>query len=358
MSKDYYKILGVEKGASDEDIKKAYRKAAMKFHPDKNPNNPEAESKFKEAAEAYDILSNSDKRANYDRFGSAENPFGGGGNPFGQNYGHGFNMDDIFSQFGDIFGNFGGRRGGQAQRQSRGSDLRLKVTLTIDDILNGVTKKIKYKRQDKCNSCSGKGGTDVRECLTCRGSGRRVVLQNTPFGQIRQEMGCPDCNATGQKIINTCGTCHGSGTESKDQVVDVEIPKGVGNGMQLTMQGFGNCVRDGVPGDLVIVVEELREHYFQRDGNNIVVEKQISVIDAIIGSNLKVKTPHGEIPITIEPGTEHGKRIRIHRKGIPDINLGLGDLIVNIVVRIPRNISSDERSVLEGLQSSENFKVN
>lgn len=359
MSKDYYKILGVEKGSSDEDIKKAYRKAAMKFHPDKNPNNPEAESKFKEAAEAYDILSNPEKKANYDRFGSADSPFGGGGgNPFGQNYGHGFNMDDIFSQFGDIFGNFGGRRGGQTQRQSKGSDLRLKVTLTIDDILNGVTKKIKYKRQDKCPPCDGKGGTDVRECLSCRGSGRRAVVQNTPFGQIRQEMTCPDCSGQGKRVANTCNHCHGHGTQTIEQVVDVEIPKGVGNGMQLTMQGFGNYTRDGIPGDLIIVVEELREHYFQRDGNNIVVEKQISVIDAIIGANLKVKTPHGDIPITIEPGTEHGKRIRIHRKGIPDINLGLGDLIVNIVVRIPRNISSDERNVLQELQSSENFKVN
>jgi molecular chaperone DnaJ len=355
MSKDYYNILGVNKGASDDEIKKAYRKAAMQWHPDKNPDNPEAESKFKEAAEAYDVLSNPEKKSNYDRFGSADSPFGGGGNPFGQNYGHGFNMDDIFSQFGDIFGNFGGRR--TQKRQSRGSDLRLKVTLNIDEILNGTTKKIKYKRQDKCGTCEGKGGTDVRECLSCRGSGQRVVVQNTPFGQIRQETTCPDCSGSGKRIANACGVCKGSGTELKEQVVDVEIPKGVSSGMQLTMQGFGNYARDGISGNLIIIVDELREFYFKRDSNNILVEKEISVLDAIIGSNIKVKTPHGDIPITIEPGTEHGKNIRVYRKGIPDINLGLGDLIINIVIKIPKNISNDEREILEKLKESSNFKI-
>lgn len=353
MSKDYYKILGVEKDSTPDEIKKAYRRAAMKFHPDRNDGDTEAESKFKEVAEAYDILSNPEKKANYDRFGSSDNPFGGG-NPFGQNYGHGFSMDDIFSQFGDIFGN---RRGGQTQRQSKGSDLRLKVTLTIDDILSGVTKKIKYKRQDKCTPCDGKGGTDIRECLTCKGTGRRAVIQNTPFGQIRQEMTCPDCSGQGKRIINTCNSCNGHGTQTKEKVVDVEIPKGVGNGMQLTMQGFGNFVRNGLPGDLIIVVEELREHYFQRDGNNIVVEKQISVIDAIIGSNLKVKTPHGEIPITIEPGTEHGKVIRISGRGVPDIQLGMGDLFIKISIKIPKKIELDEQNALEKLKNSKNFQV-
>ena len=353
MSKDYYNILGVNKGASDDEIKKAYRKAAMQWHPDKNPGNPEAESKFKEAAEAYDVLSNPEKKSNYDRFGSSDSPFGGG-NPFGQNYGHGFNMDDIFSQFGDIFGNFGGRR--SQKRQSRGSDLRLKVTLNIQEILNGTTKEIKYKRPDKCRTCEGKGGTDVRECLACRGSGQRVVVQNTPFGQIRQETTCPDCSGSGKRIANVCGVCKGSGTESKEQVVDVEIPKGVAAGMQLTMQGFGNYTRDGIAGNLIIIVDELREFYFKRDSNNIIIEKDISVIDAILGTNIKVKTPHGDVPLTIEPGTEHGKKIRVHRKGIPDINLGLGDLIVNISIKIPRNISSEERNILESLKDSESFK--
>jgi molecular chaperone DnaJ len=352
MSKDYYKILGVDRKASDEEIKKAYRKLAMKYHPDRNGSDPDAESKFKEIAEAYDVLSSPDKRSNYDNFGSAT------GNPFGGNhqYGHGFNMDDIFSQFGDIFGSAFNNRY-QQKRQSRGSDLRIKVTLTIDDILKGTLKKLKYKRQVKCNTCSGKGGTDVRSCIPCQGTGYRTVVQNTPFGQIRQTATCPDCQGSGKIIHNKCSDCHGDGTVLKEQVVDVEIPAGVSNGMQLTMTGFGNHIRDGVPGDLYIIIEELRENYFRRDGNNIIVEKTISVIDAIIGTNTKVKTPHGDIPITIKPGTEHGKVLRVSGKGIPDIHHGLGDLYVNIVVKIPKNINLEEKSILEKLRKSKNFNV-
>jgi len=360
MSKDYYNILGLNKGASDEEIKKAYRKAAMKWHPDKNPDNPEAETKFKEAAEAYDVLSNSEKKSNYDRYGSAEGPFGGG-NPFGNSGfgGHGFSMDDIFSQFGDIFGGnpFGGGQGRWNQKQKRGGDLRLKVSLTIDEVIKGVTKKLKYKRQDICTPCGGKGGTDVRNCIPCGGSGRRVVVQNTPFGQIRQETGCPDCQGSGKMVANACRSCAGHGTISHEQVVEVEIPIGVSAGMVLTMQGFGNYVRDGVPGDLQIIVDEIREFYFTREHNNLIVEKEVSVIDAIIGSNVKVKTPHGDIPITIQPGTEHGSSLRIQGKGIPDINLGLGDLIVKISLKIPKNISLDEKYVLEKLKNSKNFQA-
>lgn len=352
MSKDYYKILGVDRKASEDEIKKAYRKLAMKYHPDKNPNNPEAESKFKEAAEAYDVLSSPDKKANYDTFGSATgNPFGGGNHQ----YGHGFNMDDIFSQFGDIFGGSFNQR--YQKRQSRGSDLRIKVTLTIDDVLKGTLKKLKYKRQDKCNTCQGKGGTDLRSCIPCQGSGHRTVAQNTPFGQIRQTTTCPDCQGSGKIVANKCGDCHGDGTVLKEQVVDVEIPAGVSHGMQLTMQGFGSHIRDGVPGDLQIVIEEVREHYFRRDGNNIIVEKVISVIDAIVGVNTKVKTPHGDISIAIEPGTEHGKVLRVSGKGIPDIHYGLGDLYVNIVVKIPKNITLEEKHILEKLRKSKNFDV-
>ena len=355
MSKDYYNILGVEKGASEDEIKKAYRKKAMQFHPDKNPDNPEAESKFKEAAEAYDVLGDTEKRNNYDRFGTSEgNPFGGGGNPFG-GFGHGFSMDDIFSQFGDIFGNNGGGRWRNQKR--RGGDLRLRVSLTIDEILKGATKKLKYKRQDSCKSCNGKGGTDVRECIPCGGSGRRVVVQNSPFGQIRQETGCPDCQSTGKKVTNVCGSCHGNGTTLVEQIVNVDIPVGVSSGMVLSMQGYGNCVRDGVPGDLQIVIDEIKEFYFKRENNNLIVEKEISVIDAIIGSNVRVKTPHGGIPIAIEPGTEHGKKVRVVGKGVPDINLGLGDLIIIISLKIPKNISLDEKYVLEKLKNSNNFTV-
>ena len=355
MSKDYYKILEIDKNASDDDIKKSYRKLAKRYHPDVNKES-NAENKFKEISEAYDILSSSEKKNNYDRYGSADsNPFGGGGgNPFG---GHGFSMDDIFSQFGDIFGNNGGGRQRQKQRQKRGSDLRIKVSLTIEEIIKGSTKKLKYRRQDVCIECNGNGGTDLRGCIPCQGSGQRIVVQNSPFGQIRQQSVCPDCQGSGQKISNACGGCRGDGTISKEQVVDVEIPKGVSNGMQLTMSGFGNHIRDGVPGDLQIIVDEIREFYFKRDGANIIVEKEISVIDAIIGSHIKVKTPHGEVPITIEPGTEHGQSLRITGKGIPDINLGLGDLFVKVSVKIPKNISLDEKYLLEKLKSSKNFEA-
>lgn len=355
MSKDYYNVLGINKGASDDEIKKAYRKKAMEFHPDKNPDNPQAETKFKEAAEAYDVLSNPEKKSNYDRFGTADaNPFGGGGgNPFG-GFGHGFSMDDIFSQFGDIFGqNKGGGR--WAQKKRKGGDLRLKVSLTIQEILKGVTKKVKYKRQDSCNSCNGKGGTDVRDCMPCSGTGRRVVVQNTPFGQIRQEHGCPDCGASGKKVANPCGVCRGEGTVPKEEIVSVDIPAGVSSGMVLSMQGYGNYVKDGIPGDLQILVEELREFYFKREGNNLLVEKEVSVIDAIIGSQVKVKTPHGDIPITIQPGTEHGRQLRVVGKGIPDVNLGLGDLIVKVSLKIPKNVSQEEKAVLEKLKESNNF---
>ena len=357
MSKDYYNILGVNKGASEDEIKKAYRKMAMQYHPDKNPDNPEAEAKFKDAAEAYDVLGNSEKRNNYDQFGTADgNPFGGnpfGGNPFG---GHGFSMDDIFSQFGDIFGNRNPFGGGQ-KRQKRGSDLRLKVVLTIQDILNGAKKKLKYKRQTSCSSCKGKGGTDERSCIPCNGTGRRVVVQNTPFGQIRQETGCPDCQNTGKQIKNKCGFCHGEGTTTKEEIVEVDIPAGLSHGMQLSMNGYGNFVRDGVAGDLLIIIEELREMYFVREGNNIVCEKEISIIDACCGANLKLQTPHGETPFSLEPGTTHGAVVRLNGRGIPDMNLGLGDLLIKIKVKIPKSITLEEKYILEKLKNSKNFEV-
>jgi molecular chaperone DnaJ len=351
MNKDYYKVLDIEKGASEDDIKKAYRKMAKKYHPDANPNNSEAETKFKEAAEAYETLSNSEKRLNYDRYGQSGNPFGGGH----AGSGFGYSMNDIFEQFGDIFSSSFGEKYKQQTRTRKGQDLRIKVTLSIEDILNGVTKKIKYKRHITCAPCKGEGGSDLRNCIPCNGSGKRTVVQNTHFGQIRQEVGCTDCGGSGKQITKKCNHCSGQGTSVKEDVIDIDIPAGLSNGMQISVKGGGNNIRGGVPGDLYIVVDELREFYFKRDNNNIIVEKEISLIDAILGAELKAKTPHGEIPIVIDPGTPHGRKIRITGKGIPDINIGLGDLFVIITIKIPKAIDSDEKEILEKLRESKSF---
>jgi molecular chaperone DnaJ len=343
---DLYNILEVDRNATQDEIKKAYRRLSKKYHPDVNSDN-DSEDKFKEIAEAYEILSNESKKSNYDRFGATDNK--SQGNPF-QGFGFG---DDIFSQFGDIFG----QRYNRQPRQSKGSDLRIKVSLTIDEILKGTTKKLKYRRQDQCVKCSGKGGTDVKDCLPCNGTGQRTIVQNTPFGQIRQSATCPDCQGSGRQIKNKCGDCHGDGTVSKEQTVDVDIPAGVSNDIQLTMNGFGNYTRNGLAGNLQIIIEEIKESYFTRDRNNINIENTISVLDAILGANVKVKTPHGELTISIEPGTEHGKIYRVTGKGVPDVHYGLGDLYIKINVKIPKNIDLDEKYILEKLKGSKNFGV-
>jgi molecular chaperone DnaJ len=339
--KDYYKILGVDKNSSQDEIKKAYRKIAMKYHPDRNPNNKQAESMFKEAAEAYEILSNPEKKSNYDRFGQT----GDFSNGFA------YDVNDIFSQFGNIFGSFNNRY----SNKRRGSDLRVKVSLSISEIINGVNKKIKYKRQNTCKPCNGMGGADIINCQSCQGTGRKVHVQNTPFGQIRHEVDCRDCMSSGKSIKNKCGACYGDGTSVMEEIVDIDIPPGVINGMQLNMSGYGNHVRDGIPGDLVIIVEEIEEFYFKRQDNNIIVEKEISVIDAIIGCNAKVKTPHGDIPITIEPGTEHGRKITIFSKGIPHHKFGVGDLHIIVKVKIPKSVNLEEKMILEKLKKSVSF---
>lgn len=349
---DLYNVLGVDRNATEDEIKKSYRKKAMEYHPDKNPGDTEAENKFKEISSAYETLSDPDKKSNYDRFGTTDNKQQG--NPFG-GQGFGFNMDDIFSQFGDIFG--GGRNQQRQQRQQRGSDLKIRISLNIQEIINGCTKKIKYNKHDSCKSCDGKGGSDIKDCTSCNGTGERVITQNTPFGQMRQATHCNDCRGTGKKITNKCSVCHGEGTVLKEELIDVTIPIGVGNGMQINMKGYGNAILNGISGDLHILIDEIKESYFRREGGNIIVEKEISVIDAIIGSNVNVKTPRGEEVIAVVSGTEHGKVIRVSSKGVPDINLGLGDLFVNIKVKIPTSISSEEKSILEELKKSQNFNV-
>lgn len=345
MSKDLYNILGVDKNSTKDEIKKAYRQLSKRFHPDLNKDS-DAETKFKEIAEAYEVLSDDESRIRYDRFGTADKQ----GSPFS----HGFDFGDVFSQFSDIFGSRGNPH---QRRQAKGGDLRIKVSLTIQEIITGCTKKMKYKRQDTCKPCSGKGGSDVRDCIPCGGSGRRIVAQNTPFGQMRTETGCPDCNMTGKIVHNKCNSCNGDGTTLMEQEVDIEIPKGVSNGIQLTMHGFGNSIRDGVNGDLQIVIDEIRNNTFKREGGNLIVDKEISVLDAIMGANVKVNTPHGEMVVTIQPGTQPGTITRMHGKGVADIQYGLGDLIINLKVKVPTNVTMDERYVLEKLKNSSNFNV-
>lgn len=349
MSKDYYKILEVDRNASQDDIKKSYRKLAIKYHPDKNNGDKAAEEKFKEVSEAYDILSNEEKKSQYDRFGSVGGNPGGGGNPF--------NMDDLFSQFGDIFGNGFGRRNG-APQQRRGSDLRVKVNVTLNDIIFGATKKIKYSRHDKCNVCDAKGGEELTTCLPCQGSGHRSVVQNTPFGTIRQSAVCNHCNGSGKSVKNPCKSCSGVGTQVKQETVDIEIPKGAVNGSFMSMPQYGNWTRGGVPGDLQIVVEEIPDPIFKREELNLIYDENVSVIDAILGTEKTLKIPHGtEIKFTIAPGTTHGKLLRVAGKGIPDVHFSghTGDLFIRVNLKVPKTFTNEEKELLQHLKKSPNF---
>lgn len=347
MSKDYYQILEVERGSSDDEIKKSYRKMAMKYHPDRNPDNPQAEEKFKDCAEAFDVLSDPQKKQEYDTYGTVG---GNGGNPFG---GGGFNMDDIFSRFGDFFG-----FGGQNQRQvRRGSDLRMKVNITLNDIINGIDKKLKYIRQVKCNTCDGMGGKDLTNCGMCQGTGQRRVVQQTPFGTIQQAVSCNSCNGQGQVTRTNCNNCKGHGTTPKEESVDIKIPKGAVNGVNFNMSQHGNWAKNGQPGDLHIFIEETPDQNFKRENNNLVYEHSISVIDAILGKEIQLTTPHGDIRFSVSPGTTHGKTLRIQGKGVPDLNYNgkIGDLFIKMNIRIPQNVNNEERQILNTLKESPNF---
>ena len=362
MSKrDYYEVLGVSKSASESEIKKAYRQMALKYHPDKNEGDKEAEEKFKEAAEAYEILSNADKRQRYDQFGHA-----GVGGAAGAN-GYHMSMDDIFSQFGDIFGGafggFGGFSGGTRQRRRRvnkGSNLRVKVNLTLAEIAKGAEKKIKVNKYIGCNTCNGtgsKGGSSYSTCNTCHGTGAVTRVTNTFLGQMQTSSTCPTCGGEGQTIINKCPACTGNGIIKGEEVISIKIPAGVEDGMQLSMSGKGNAgARGGIPGDLIILVEEQDDENFLRDGRNLLHDVFISFTDASLGATIDIPTLDGKARIKITPGTQAGKVLRLKGKGLPSLNsYGNGDLLVNINVWTPRNLSKEEREILEKLGKSPNF---
>jgi molecular chaperone DnaJ len=365
MSKrDYYEVLGVERSANEDEIKKAYRKAAIKFHPDKNPGDKEAEEKFKEAAEAYDVLSNPDKRARYDRFGH-EGMSGGGFGGGGGFSGGGFSMEDIFSQFGDIFGGhfggFGGFGGGQrGQRVNRGSDLRIKVKLTLSEVVNGTVKKLKINKNVACDSCGGSGAKDEHSrttCSTCNGSGYVTRVVNTFFGQTQTTQPCPTCGGEGKVITTPCDKCKGEGVVKGEEIVEIKIPAGVADGMQLSVSGKGNAARrGGVNGNLLVLIEEIPDKELLRDGNDLIYNLEISVPQAILGASIEVPAVDGRVKIKIEPGTQTGKVLRLKGKGVPDLNgYGRGDLLVIVDVFIPKNISSEEKELIEKLAKSKNF---
>lgn len=359
--RDYYEVLEVQKGASKDEIKKAYRKLAMKYHPDRNPGDKAAEEKFKEAAEAYEVLSDDQKRARYDQFGHAGMSGAAGGG--------GFNMDinDIFSNFGDIFGGFGfggfgGQRGG-GQRVQKGSNLRVKVKLTLKEIAEGADKKLKVKKYCACQHCSGTGaqggksGTDT--CPTCHGSGMVTQVRNTMLGQMRSSSPCPTCGGTGQVIKNKCTYCGGSGVTQGEEVISINIPAGVTDGMSMTVQGKGNAARNGgINGDLIVVFEEEQDPQLTREGNNLVYKLNISVPDAILGTTAEIPTINGKVKFKIEAGTQPGSILRLKGKGLPTYGeYGKGDLLVLVNVWIPnsKDLSKSEIKTIEDLQKSQSF---
>ncbi|MDO4222885.1 MAG: molecular chaperone DnaJ [Acinetobacter sp.] len=348
--RDYYEVLGVAKSASDDEIKKAYRKLAMKYHPDRNPDNPEAEEKFKEAAEAYEVLSDSEKRSMYDRMGHGafEGGFGGAGGGFGG----GFSAEDIFSQFGDIFGGAFGGGGRQQQRQARGSDLRYELELSLEEAVQGTTKEISFTSPASCESCDGKGAknaSDIETCKTCHGAG--YVRMQQGFFSVQQP--CGSCRGQGKTIKNPCNTCHGSGVSSRKQTLEVKIPAGVDNGDRIRLAGKGEAVRGGVAGDLYVEVVVREHEIFQRDGADLYMDVPVSITDAALGKEVTIPTLDSKVSLKIPAGTQTGKLFRLRGKGVKPVRATMvGDLLCRIVVETPVNLTARQRELLEELQAT------
>ncbi len=364
--RDYYEILGVDKSASDEAIKKAYRKVAMKYHPDKNPGDTAAEEKFKEAAEAYSVLSDPDKKARYDRMGHAAFE-AYGQQASGQGYRY-QNVEDIFEQFGDIFGRggspfesfFGGGQQRRAQGQ-RGNNLRIKVKLTLEEIAKGVTKKIKVNKKITCKTCSGSGAensSSVNTCNTCHGSGYVRQIRSTFLGQMQTTTTCPACNGSGQQITSKCKSCNGLGANQGEEVLEIKVPAGVADGMQLSLMGKGNAgLQGGPPGDLLIQIEEETHEHFNRDGNNLIYDLYLNFADAALGASLEIPTLEGMARISVPAGTQSGKIFRLRDKGLPELQSNrMGDLLVHVNIWTPKSLSSEEKAILQKLKESPNFK--
>jgi len=353
MKEDYYDILGISKNASAAEIKKAYRKKAIEFHPDKNPGDAKAEEMFKKAAEAYEVLSDPDKKARYDQFGhqAFEGGFGGGG---------GMNMDDIFSQFGDIFGGafgggfsgFGGFGGG-GQRRVKGSNLRIRVKLSLEEIANGVDKKIKVRRKKQAP------GTTYKTCSVCNGTGQVTKIQNTILGRMQTSTTCGTCKGTGQVIDQRGSGADADGLVATEETVSIKIPPGVVNGMQLKVSGKGNEAPGGnaIAGDLLVLIEELPHDSLQREGDNLHYDLYVSFPEAVLGTSKEIDTVSGKVRIKIEPGTQSGKILRLRKKGIPSINgYGAGDLLVHVNVWTPKNLSKEQREFFEKMKKDDHFE--
>ena len=369
--RDYYEVLGVSKGASADEIKKAYRKLAVKYHPDKNPGDKEAEEKFKEAAEAYSVLSDADKKAKYDQFGHAG--VDGAGPDFSGGFG---DLNDIlkdifgsgfggFSGFGGGFGGFGG--GGQRQQQQRvyrGRDIRVRVKLTLEEIANGVEKEISIEKSVPCSDCGGRGAknsSDVKTCPACNGTGQVQRVVNSIFGQTVTYSTCQQCGGEGKIISNPCRTCGGTGLVRKRETIKVKIPAGVEAGMQLTIQGEGHAAKNnGINGDLLVVIEEQEHPNLKREGNNLYYTKIISIPEAILGAEVEIPCIDGAYKVKVEPGTQSGSVVRLRGKGLPTVNGygGTGDLYVKFAVWIPKKVSKDEKEIVESLKNKDSFKPN